>query len=200
MSEVSICNSALTKLGVERIIDLSDNSKAARLCNEQYSIQRDMLLRSHPWNFAIKRATLALSGTSPVHGFDNAFQLPNDYLRALHPLSIEVGTITNIRWQIEGDKIVTDETEFLLRYVAQITDTALFDAMFTECLSLKIAAELAYPLVQSAALGERMEIKYQQFIKQVRSADAQEGTPEQIGSDLWLLSRNRGSTFSATDA
>ena len=40
-TEVSICNSALIKVGAERITSLSDSNKRAQLCSEQYSKMRD---------------------------------------------------------------------------------------------------------------------------------------------------------------
>ena len=54
MSEVSICNSALIKLGASRIASLTEDSKEAKLCYEQYPILRDEVQASHPWNFCTK--------------------------------------------------------------------------------------------------------------------------------------------------
>lgn len=53
-----IANSALSKLGASKISSLSDNTRSAILINEQFHKKRKELLRSHPWNFAIKRAFL----------------------------------------------------------------------------------------------------------------------------------------------
>lgn len=58
---VAICNSALLKIGTEKITSLSDNTKRAIICNEQYAKIRDQVLRAHPWNFAIKRVTLSVA-------------------------------------------------------------------------------------------------------------------------------------------
>lgn len=64
----NICNSALTKIGAATISSISDTNKRALLCNEQYAKLRDDLLRSHPWNFAIKRAYLAKDTFNFVDG------------------------------------------------------------------------------------------------------------------------------------
>ena len=58
-SVVGICNSALVKIGATRIISLTEGSKNANLCDEQYEKVRNDLLRSHAWNFATARRKLA---------------------------------------------------------------------------------------------------------------------------------------------
>lgn len=54
-----IANSALSKLGADEIVSLSsDTSRRAKLANRQFAKTRSKLLRSHPWNFAMKRQFL----------------------------------------------------------------------------------------------------------------------------------------------
>ena len=77
-SIVDICSNALRKIGVAPITALTDDSDAARLCNALWPEQRDTVLRDHPWNFAQRRAALALLVTAPTWKYSNAFQLPND--------------------------------------------------------------------------------------------------------------------------
>ena len=57
-TEVSICANALRRLGDDPITSLTDDTERARLCNAFYEDARDACLRSHPWNFAITRASL----------------------------------------------------------------------------------------------------------------------------------------------
>ena len=80
---VDICNSALIKLGAGRITSLSDDSKAGKLCNEQYDKIRKQLLRSHPWNFAIRRKALTKTANTPAYKYSSEFLLPTDCLRVL---------------------------------------------------------------------------------------------------------------------
>lgn len=58
VTEVSICNMALSRIGHTTISALSDANDAARQCNLHYEPSRDGLLRAHPWNFAMKRTRL----------------------------------------------------------------------------------------------------------------------------------------------
>jgi len=60
-----ICNLALLRIGHELITEdkdppsLTAPEKAAAACNLLYEPARDLLLRSHPWNFAMRRTLLA---------------------------------------------------------------------------------------------------------------------------------------------
>ena len=93
-SEVQICNVALRKLGARRITALTDDTEEAKSCTDVFDRLRDKLLRIHPWNFATKRAALAVSTTSPAWGYDNAYPLPADCLRIT---SVD----TSYPWEVE---------------------------------------------------------------------------------------------------
>lgn len=56
-ADYQIVNLALTRLGDLRIAALSDATAAAQAANAVYAALRDEVLRAHPWNFAIQRAT-----------------------------------------------------------------------------------------------------------------------------------------------
>lgn len=192
-SEVDICNLALTKLGEEPIISLTADSKAGRLCNLHYALARDDTLRSHPWNFAVGRESLALSTTSPAYDFSNQFALPTDFLRVIST-DLPRGAV----WKVEGKFILTDSATLKIRYVKRITDTEQFDALFVQALAARIAWELAIPLTDTRTLQEQMFNLFNAKISEARTVDAGEGTPDQIEASTWLDSRHvyRGSTWS----
>lgn len=183
ITEISVCNSALIKIGAARISAFSDDSKEARLCNEQFEKVRDAALKAHPWNFAIKRAELNKLTTTPAFGFTNEFQLPVDYLKSLEIESFD------IPFKIEGRKLLTDSAEIKMRYISKVTDTSLWDVEFAEYLAHKLAAELAYPLIQSVSLARDMHALADKVLRDSRSSDAQEGTPDDLIQDVWLDSR-----------
>jgi hypothetical protein len=195
-SDTSICNSALIKLGAEPISSLDDATKEARLCKLQYPILRDELLRSHPWNFAIARKQLAKTLILGEFEFDNQFALPSDCLRIWKTdLNLDGGGKSEERWAVETDAVtqgrvlVTNASAVKIKYIKKITDVSLFDANFSESLSFKIAADIAYSLVQSITLQQQMNILYERSLAVSRSFDAQEGSVEQIESFEWLDSR-----------
>ncbi|EBA0378294.1 hypothetical protein FIX59_23640, partial [Salmonella enterica] len=64
-SSVSICSNALLALGAHPINDFDEDTDHARLCANLYPTVRNKLLRSHPWNCAIKRVVLSPVSAAP---------------------------------------------------------------------------------------------------------------------------------------
>ncbi len=75
LTDLEIANSAIGRLGCERIASLSDNNKRARLANDYLESSRRTTLEMAAWDFAIKRATLTSTGT-PAFEFTDEFDLP----------------------------------------------------------------------------------------------------------------------------
>ena len=183
-SEVQICNLALAKIGDEQITSLSDNSKAARLCNLIYEPTRDAALRAHPWNFAVKRVALALSATAPAYEFDSQFALPTDFLRLLGTDMLDTAKLS-----VEGSFLLCNEDAIIIKYVARIEDPNQFDWLFIEALSARLAAEMAIQMADSRTLSVDLFNLYSSKLAEARTADATEGTPDDITADTWLNSR-----------
>jgi len=186
-SEVSVANLALTDLGADRIISLTEDSENARKVNAIFDLVRDAELRSHPWNFAIERRSFNQTINTPVYGFDSEFQIPGDVIRIL---TVEGrGTIT---WVREGDKILVDDSTFKARCIIRITDTTKWDEAFVICFAARLSAELAFSIVDSRSLAnDKWEI-YRGKKRLATGVDAQEGIPEEFLADEWLDSRSGG--------
>ncbi len=160
MSDVtSICNLALGRIGDDRIMDIGDASQQARYCKLFYEQTRDEVLRSHPWNFAITRATLTALASSPVFGWDYQYELPADFIRLVQFNGWEVWEPLDL-YEIESSMLLTDESTAQLKYIYQVTDCSKFDSLFIEALSLKLASKLARPLTGTANLGEALLSEY----------------------------------------
>lgn len=89
MSEVSICNAALSRIGYSAIvtsISPPDHSAEAEQCAIFYPLARDRLLATGRWSFAIRRVLLnryLAPAEQPVFGWAFSHALPADYLRIL---------------------------------------------------------------------------------------------------------------------
>lgn len=200
-SEVQIVNSALTKIGEERIVSLEDERKAARSAAHQYPIVRDRLLRQFFWNFAIRRATLAEISEPPAFGFTRQYALPDDYLRVIGIYDererVENYTSSRAPWKVEGNRFLFTDTDVSesdtevvqIFYIARVTDVSLFDANFSEALALKLAVDLAYDLSTGVERVADLESLFQAAIREARIADAIEGTPEVVTASDWIDSR-----------
>lgn len=184
-TQLSICNSALMRLGAEPITALTDNNKRAKLCNAHYPIIKQKLLYEHPWKFAIKRESLVAETDIPVFGFDHKFTLPFDYLRAIFEVNGEHVDEMPHEWQREGEFILANDDTIFLRYIADV-DEELFSPSFAEALSFYLAYELSYTMVQSASYREQLLQEGRLAIQAARSHSAQEGTPQRITDDVFI--------------
>jgi len=185
-TEVSICSNALRKLGDDPITSLTEDTERARLCNAFYESSRDSLLRSHPWNFAITRATLAKLSSTPAYGFAYQYALPTDPY-CLRVLEMEyqdyIFKIENLA--TVGRVLLSDESTAKILYIGRITDTALFDSLFVDTLTAHLALKLAYPITNSVTLQAQMQKLYQAKLSEARSVDGQEGFIDDLVSDTF---------------
>ncbi len=186
-SDVGIANAALRKLGQSPITAFSENSKAARLANERYAELRDELLSRHPWNFALKRGSLAASATAPVWGPTFAYPLPTDYIRVFEVNGEDEGVG---KWKVENGEIVTDLTAPLeIQYVYRVTDTNRMSSNFREALASALAADWAEDITGDDSVVQITAQKSRVAIAQARSNDGQEGIPDQLKANEWLDAR-----------
>jgi hypothetical protein len=189
-SVVDICNEAMDLLGAATITALTENSKEARLCNRRFETVRDGVLRSHPWNIAITRATLAKDSDAPAFGFANQFTLPTDpyCLRVLSfwnsNVDSEVAAYdSQVMFKIEGRKVLSDEGTCKITYLARITDTETYDSLLSSTIAHKLAAETAYAITGSTTVSQSMQQLYEVRLREARSIDAMEGVPDKLIAD-----------------
>jgi len=185
-SIIDICNQALYDLGDSSISSLTQDDRKARLCNGKYGFVRDAVLRSYPWNCAIKRDELAREADAPDWEYTYKYALPGDCLRVLR---MKEEDDNGYAWKVEGRAVLTDATTCSIRYIYRCTVVNNYDALLCSALAARLAAEIAYPLTQSNTLLKAMWDLYRLKIAEARSADAQEGTPDTVMEDTWLDAR-----------
>jgi len=168
-SVVQICNSALNQLGASSITALTDDSKNARLCNERYTTIRDAVFRAHPWNCLIKRIQLAQDTATPAWGFTYQYTLPSDCLRVLQIKDYDAD------YKIEGRKLLINESDVYLIYLAQITDVNELDVLLRETISAHLAQDISYAITANLQVSKLMAEKYQAKLSEARHTDASEG-------------------------
>jgi hypothetical protein len=185
-TEVSICSNALRRLGDNPITSLTDDTERARLCNSFYADARDAVLRLHPWNFAITRTSLAQLSDTPSYGFAYQYSLPtNPYCLRVLAMEYEDYIFKVENYSTQGRVLLTDQSSAKILYVAKITDTTQFDALFVDVLTAKLALDLCYPITNSVSLQDKMQKLYQLKLSDARSIDGQEGFIDDLVSDTF---------------
>lgn len=148
-----------------------DSSDKAQVVNRLYESARDEVLRSHTWNFAMKRSAALSETTAPAFGYAKAFTLPADCLRV-----IELYGSTS-PWRVEAGVLVTDDTTAKVRYIAKITAFTSFSSEFINALQYLLASKLAMQVTSQPVL---ISPNYELYVKTVASAritDSQESLP-----------------------
>lgn len=189
ITSVTICNSALLKLGADKISSLSETTRAATVCNALYAYLRDEVMSSSPWKFAIKRAIFTPTGTTPDFGWDNEYDIPSDCLRLL------TADDSHIEWVQEGEKILSNETTLNMTYIFQNTDESSWSPLFAESLAWRLCMELSLALTQSTTMRDLAEKSYQKSLDQARSVNAVIGMQPVLIADVWSDARKGNQGF-----
>lgn len=183
-SVVEICNQALDKLGHGPITSLTDGTTASNLCNRNWPIVRDEVLRDHPWNFAITRTSTSPSTDTPGWGFTYQHTLPTDCLRVL-----EVKDMLPGEYQLESQGILADDSILYIRYVKRETDPNKYDSMFVNAVACRLALEMCESLTQSNTKKDALWREYDEWVNKAKSADAKENPPAPMAEDDWIRAR-----------
>lgn len=202
MDKTALVNYALSKLGEDPILALTDDTKRARLANRTFDQIRDAELRRVRWKFSIARTTLVALDAAPTWGYSRQFPLPADFIALVQVNDIYVRAAGRQRapWSLEQGMILTDlPAPLKLRYVARITNSGLFDPMFDEVLAEKCALEWCETLTQSDTKLQARQRGYTFALSEAKRQDAIENPPDDIPWGSWLDAREGEQCWGAAD-
>jgi hypothetical protein len=164
MDSTTICNLALSRIGDQQIMSLDDGTVESRICKLVYNPTVSELLRLRDWRWAMGLASLARNATNPAFDWAYSYALPTDFGRVVAFNNFD-NLAAVIAYEIQGNNILTDETTAQLAYIKNTGDPNLFDAVFTECLVLRIASKLAKPLGGSMETTKQLNEEFQQYLQ-----------------------------------
>jgi hypothetical protein len=205
-SKVEIFNMALQSIGAGIITSPTENSTEAIHCNLRYNTARRSLLNMHPWNFAIKRVKLNSDIETPEFNYAFQYTLPNDFLFLVNtdidelsqynnesvPNQNKVTSTDNLlafKYQIEGFKITTNQSDLKIIYVSDVDDTSMFSATFTNLLSYYLAAHVAYAIKGDKNDANEAMNLFETKLRDFKTLDSQQGTISFIKRSNWINSR-----------
>lgn len=197
-SPTSICNMSLARIGGVRINDYSDNTetnKYAISCRLLYEQTAKSLMRSHYWRFARDRVQLSQDTVTPDFQWSYQYILPSDYLRIilLYDGSDLPQGRTYVSYEIEGQRLLIDESEVYMKYIKWVESPASWDPLFIEVMVLMLAQKLVIPLAGAGKEAQALKDNIDQelwgnrrfgrrgLMSQVRALDRQEA--EHVGRD-----------------
>lgn len=190
VSQVSICNLALTFLGGKRIGALDEkNSNNAKACNAVYDLSLEEVLMEHNWTFAQKRIALATVTGEPVFTDDGVTII---YQKPIDCLKVNFTNIENALVKLEENKILSDTAGLKIIYTFLNTNPQSYTKKFVNAFATLIAHNIAYAVTSSRSMVEEYQKKYIVRLNIAMSVSSQQGTPLSPIQDDVLLSRISG--------
>jgi len=195
-SQIQVVNAALRMIGTRRITALDQGSVEAVEAEDAWDRVRDATLRGHPWNFAMKRASLAAHADAPAWGFTTAYPIPSDCLRVW-----AVKDISWRDWKVERHGTDPDEVTAILAnttgalyisYVQRVEDLSHWDSLAIRVLECDLALELAKKITDSNPDVESIYQRRREALREAKVADAVENPPADTGYDDWVYAREDG--------
>jgi hypothetical protein len=191
--EVDICYQALDVIGAKVgtfTVDLQTGNVGVK-CNRHYAQTRKELNRDFEWPFATKRVKLSAETKTPDFGFDYQHKLPKDYARLKLNDSVEDSQLVDERFEIEGDYLLSDDSEVNIVYIRNVTDPDEFDPLFTRILILRLALKL-----RPTIAGTKTNRLYENVKDDLELAESQarlvcRAETNTSGRSDWLQSRDR---------
>lgn len=165
-TKTEIVSGAFTNLGRGSVSDIDSPSAepVVIVASKKYDLLLENYLGNHPWRFAMLTRDLNhLVDKPPIDIFNDAFQLPADYLnlREARP---------NINYRIYEDKVFTNSNEFQIDYTAKVTEDK-FPAWFTLFMEYRLTADIAMPVTQNIDIQQGWQ---KEAIAQLLSAKFQD--------------------------
>ena len=131
---------ALSRLGLEDITSLTDDTARAIACRVAYQNVIDEVLLGHDWVCARYMKDLTALVSTPVYKFYYQYLLP------ANPYCLRIREVANlsevsIKYQMMGRYILCDEPDGLyLSYNKRVTDPTELDGILANCISLRLAS------------------------------------------------------------
>lgn len=183
LSDIGLCARALIKIGAAPITSFEDGSAESEIAGALFGQIRDALLSSYAWSFASGQVVLNRLEGAPLADYTYAYQLPNDFLRALSAGQGSRGRGLNFR--IAGNQLHSNASEVILSYIYR-PEEEVFPPYFDQALIARLAAEFTIPVTENTSRAESMMALAEQEFKNARQIDAQQDTPNKI-EDFTLI-------------
>jgi hypothetical protein len=181
-SKVQICNLALTRIGASTITSLSDGTRESNLCNTIYDSIAEEVMSEGEWSVCTFRTTLNQTTNTPTYDYTYEYQLPTNP-RVLKFIEISGDRLNDLEYDIEEDKLLTNESTVKCKYVGFLEDTSKYGPYLKKAIISRLAQELSYTITGSSANSDRLYQRYQKDLDYGLALDGQQGSGVFIYTD-----------------
>ncbi|MBR1545113.1 MAG: hypothetical protein IJ638_04175 [Alphaproteobacteria bacterium] len=171
-SNIELCSKALNKIGANSITSFEDGTVESEICESIYLELKHKLLCLYEWSFAIKTASLVMSNEENRYGYNYAFILPVDFLRA-------VKIVSGAKYKIAGSYLFCDDDKVELEYISDVEE-ASFSPLFVSSFIYLMAAELSISLLNDTSKYALFYRLFNSEIKNAKSIDGMQQTTKSL--------------------
>jgi hypothetical protein len=175
-SWTQICNRALGRLGAMTITDIAEGTHNAEFCGRFLPEAIEYVLGQYDFSFARRRVLLAPNADKPAFGWQAQFNLPMDFIRLVKVYGgygEAPGEDSRIPYQIENGKILADEDELQIIYIARPKDPNQLPQSVRKAISTHLACLLATPLTSNEQMTALITAESQSMLELAKKEDAQ---------------------------
>lgn len=177
LNDVALCSRALIRLGAAPISSFLDGTAESEIAGALYAPTRDALLSSYPWAFASAQVTLTKLSQSPLADYQNAFQLPNDFLRGVSAGA--GGRGRGLNYRIYQGTLHTNSEDVVLSYIYRPQEED-FPPYFDMALIARLSAEFCIPVTENTSRYDALYRMAENEYAKARQIDAQQDSPNRI--------------------
>ena len=177
LNDIGLCSRALIRIGAAPITSFDDGTAESEIAGALFAPVRDSLLSSYPWTFATGQLALTKLGTEPIADYQNAFQLPADYLRAIS--AGDGGRGRGMHYRIARGELHTNYEEVTLSYIFRPEEEE-FPPFFDMAVIARLAAEFCIPVTESTSRATALYKLATQEFARARQIDAQQDSPNRL--------------------
>jgi hypothetical protein len=177
LSDIALCSRALIRIGAAPINSFNDSTAESEIAGALFAPVRDSLLSAYAWSFATGQTALNLLSTPPLADYQNAYQLPNDFLRAISAGA--GGRGRGLNYRIARNALHTNSSSVMLTYIFR-PDEEEFPPYFDTVVIARLAAEFTIPVTENTSRAETMFRMAEMEFERARQIDAQQDSPNAI--------------------
>ncbi len=177
LNDVALCSRALIRIGAAPITSFNDGTAESEIAGALFAPCRDALLSAYAWSFASGQISLNKLVDVPVADYNNAFELPSDFLRAISAGTGGRGRGLNFR--IANGQLHCNSDSVILSYIFRPEEES-FPPYFDNALIVRLAAEFTIPITESTSRAEGMYRMAETEFARARQIDAQQDSPNRL--------------------
>lgn len=177
LNDVALCSRALIRLGAAPVSSFLDGTAESEIAGALFAPTRDALLSAYPWSFVTAQMTLTKLSSSPLADYQNAFQLPNDFLRGISAGA--GGRGRGLNYRIFQNALHTNAEDVVLSYIYRPQEED-FPPYFDMALITRLSAEFCIPVTENTSRADALYRMAEGEYAKARQIDSQQDTPNKI--------------------